>query len=92
MTEVIEGKPAVRISEYAVERDAALIVMGRQGITGLGKRLLGGVTEQVLHRSDIPVFVVPDDDRTRTSEIDYARVLVPTDGSENATAAARHGA
>lgn len=66
--------------------------MGRQGITGLGKRLLGGVTEQVLHRIDIPVFVVPNDDRTSTSEIDYARVLVPTDGSENAAAAARHGA
>lgn len=91
-TEVVEGRPAVRISEYAVERDAALIVMGRQGITGLGKRLLGGVTEQVLHRSDIPVLVVPGDDRTSTSEIDYARVLVPTDGSENAAAAARHGA
>jgi nucleotide-binding universal stress UspA family protein len=51
---MIEGKPAVRISEYADEQGADLIVVGRQGLTGLGRRLLGGVTEQVLHRSEVP--------------------------------------
>jgi nucleotide-binding universal stress UspA family protein len=58
-TTVSEGNPVVEISAYAAEQDADLIVLGRQGLTGLGKRLLGGVTEQVLHRSDVPVFVVP---------------------------------
>lgn len=90
-TTLTEGKPAVRISEYAVEQDADLIVVGRQGLTGLGRRLLGGVTEQVLHRSDVPVFVVPDEGADGEIEADYSRVLVTTDGSENADAAIPHG-
>lgn len=88
-TELTEGKPAIRIAEYATERDAALIVVGRQGITGLGKRLLGGVTERLLNRSDVPVFVVPKGASDAT--IDYSDLLVPTDGSEIAADAARHG-
>ncbi|WP_254839762.1 universal stress protein [Natronomonas marina] len=91
-TELLEGKPAARIDEYADERGADLIVLGRQGRTGLGRRLLGGVTEGVLHRSDVPVFVVPGPDGDAGEPAGYARVLVPTDGSENAEAAAPHGA
>jgi nucleotide-binding universal stress UspA family protein len=91
-TELREGKPAVQIDEFAAGRDADLIVVGRQGATGLGKRLLGGVTEQVLHRSDVPVFVVPGETQATGDAADYTRVLVPTDGSENAEVATRHGA
>jgi nucleotide-binding universal stress UspA family protein len=90
-TKLAEGKPAVQISEYADEQDADLIVIGRQGMTGLGKRLLGGVTEQVLHQSDIPVFVVPGEDGVSETNKGYSRVLIPTDGSENAEAATPHG-
>jgi nucleotide-binding universal stress UspA family protein len=89
-TELTEGKPSIRITEYATERDAGLIIVGRQGLTGLGKRLLGGVTEQLLHRSDVPVFVVPKGASDATA--DYSDMLVPTDGSEIAADAARHGA
>lgn len=91
-TKLTEGKPAVRISEYADDRNADLVVIGRQGMTGLGKRLLGGVTEQVLHRSDTPVFVVPDDNGASEKTAGYSRILLPTDGSENAQAATPHGA
>lgn len=91
-TKLTEGKPAVQISEYADEQDADLIVIGRQGKTGLGKRLLGGVTEQVLHQSDIPVFVVPGEDGVSEKNEGYSQVLIPTDGSENAEAATPYGA
>jgi len=67
-----------------------LIVIGRQGMTGLGKRLLGGVTEQLLHQSDIPVFVVPDEEYDDQIEARYSRVLLTTDGSENAEATIPH--
>lgn len=90
-TELREGKPAVEVSDFASEQDADLIVVGRQGVTGLGKRLLGGVTEQVLHRSDVPVFVVPDSTQESVTPNSYTRLLLPTDGSENAESAARHG-
>lgn len=90
-TRMLEGKPAERIDEYAGDTDADLVVMGRQGRTGLGGRLLGSVTEQVLHRSDVPVLVVPDGNRTPETDAEYARVLIPTDGSENARRALDHG-
>lgn len=90
-TKLLEGKPAVRISEYADEQDADLIVVGRQGLTGLGRRLLGGVTERVLHRSDVPVLVISGEDNNGEVEADYSRVLITTDGSENAEVAIPHG-
>ncbi|AEH39144.1 universal stress protein [Halopiger xanaduensis] len=89
-TAMREGKPSAQISDYATDRDASLIVIGRQGLTGVGKRLLGGVTERLLRRSDVPVFVVPKAAPDETG--DYSDVLVPTDGSEIAADAARHGA
>jgi nucleotide-binding universal stress UspA family protein len=87
-TALRDGKPAAQIGAFAAERDADLLVVGRQGTTGLGRRLLGGTTEQLLHRSDVPVFVVPGDATVRVAE--WSRLLVPTDGSERAEAAVRH--
>ncbi|WP_306060954.1 universal stress protein [Natronococcus wangiae] len=87
--ELTEGKPSIRIADYAAERDAGLIVVGRQGLTGSGKRLLGGVTERLLHHSDVPVFVVRKGASDATT--DYSDILVPTDGSEIAASAARQG-
>ncbi|MFY4813925.1 universal stress protein [Haloarcula sp. AONF1] len=91
-TELLEGKPSVQIDEYARETDAELIVLGRQGMTGLGKRLLGGVTEQILHRTAVPVLVVSDGPQAKRDEFDYSQILLPTDGSANAETATRHGA
>lgn len=90
-TKLLEGKPAVRISDYADEQNADLIVVGRQGLTGLGRRLLGGVTERVLHRSDVPVLVISGEDNEGETEADYSQVLITTDGSENAEVAIPHG-
>lgn len=91
-TELLEGKPSVQIAEYTREADATLIVIGRQGATGLGKRLLGGVTEQVLHRTAVPMLVVSGGTQAGADERDYSRILVPTDGSTNVETATRHGA
>jgi nucleotide-binding universal stress UspA family protein len=93
-TELAEGDPATRVDEYATRQGADLVVVGRQGKTGLGRRLLGGVTERLLRRSDVPVFVVPGEARGSgedEEEAGWARVLVTTDGSENAAAATPHG-
>lgn len=89
--ELAEGKPAVRIREYAAEYGADLVVVGRQGMTGAKKRLLGGVTEKILHRSSVPVFVVPTESSTTTEDVDYSRILVSTDGSETAEKSTAHG-
>ena len=86
--ELAEGDPATQLTEYASERDADLVVVGRQGLTGVKRRLLGGVTEQVLRHSAVPVLVVPDE----ADVFAVDRLLVPTDGSENAELAAPHAA
>jgi nucleotide-binding universal stress UspA family protein len=83
-----EGRPAAEIAAFADDRDADLVVVGRQGATGLGKRLLGGVTEGLLGRSSVPVLVVPD----AADAPAYDRVLLPTDGSDRAEAAIPHAA
>ena len=90
-TELLEGKPAAQIREHAATTDAELLVVGRQGRTGLGRRLLGGVTEQLLHRSDVPVLVVPDGDHDGEAVSDWSDILITTDGSENAEMAVPHG-
>ena len=90
-TELLEGKPAAQIREHAATTDAELLVVGRQGRTGLGRRLLGGVTEQLLHRSDVPVLVVPDGDHNGEAVSDWSDILITTDGSENAEMAVPHG-
>jgi len=52
---------------------------------------LGGVTEQVLRRSDVPVLVVSGGDDEEKMKPGYSRVLITTDGSENADVAIPHG-
>ena len=89
-TTLAEGKPAAEISRFAADQDADLIVIGRQGLTGPRRRLLGGVTEQVLHRSEVPILVVPGEAPTETNR-KYDRICIPTDGSDTAESATDHG-
>lgn len=57
-TDVSTGKPSNEIIEYADEEDVDLIVMGRQGETGLSRVLLGSAAENVARHSDLPVMLV----------------------------------
>jgi nucleotide-binding universal stress UspA family protein len=86
--ELAEGDPATQLTEHADEGEADLVVLGRQGLSGVKRRVLGGVTEQVLHHSEVPVLVVPE----ATDSFAADRLLVPTDGSENAGLALPHAA
>ena len=58
-TVVKEGDFAECILEAATEMNADVIVMGSHGRHGLDKMLLGSVAEQVLHKSTIPLFIIP---------------------------------
>jgi nucleotide-binding universal stress UspA family protein len=44
----------------ARERNAAVVVVGSRGISGLRRRLLGGVSRTLIERSDRPVLVTRD--------------------------------
>ena len=89
-TEVIDDeKTAIHraIVDYAEEHGADVVVMGTHGRTGIGRFLLGSVTQQTLQESPIPVVTVHED---TAADFDVDNVLVPTDGSEGAEAAAEH--
>ena len=88
-TSVLEthGKPHRAIIEAATEREADCIVMGTHGRTGLARVALGSVAERTLRESPVPVVTVSED---ADFAPEFERVLVPTDGSDGARAAAEH--
>jgi nucleotide-binding universal stress UspA family protein len=86
VTEVLQGEPYSTIVDYATANDVDLVVMPTHGRRGLERFLLGSTTERVVRRSEVPVLTVrPDDDVTVRHP--YRSVLVPTDGSDPASAA-----
>jgi nucleotide-binding universal stress UspA family protein len=50
------------VTEAADRNDAAVIVMGSRGLTGLRSMLLGSVSSAVVQHADRPVLVVHLDD------------------------------
>jgi nucleotide-binding universal stress UspA family protein len=57
--ELVPQKPASALLALAEARDARLIVVGTHGEGPLTGALLGSVPHKLLHRSPIPVLVVP---------------------------------
>ncbi|MGH2473820.1 MAG: universal stress protein, partial [Candidatus Limnocylindrales bacterium] len=79
-THVLQGRPASEIVLEAERFAADLIVVGARGQGTVDRLLLGSVSSEVVDHAHRPVLVV----RTARS----GRVLVATDGSEPAGAAA----
>ena len=57
-TEVIVGKSAQTIVDYAAEGDFDVIVMGTHGRSGIAHLLMGSVAESVIRRAACPVMTV----------------------------------
>jgi nucleotide-binding universal stress UspA family protein len=76
-----QGKPAETIVKVAMEERCDLILMTTRGGSKVKRWAIGGVTEQVLRMSPIPVL--PIQSRTRPAKNDRVRrVIVPVDGSK----------
>jgi nucleotide-binding universal stress UspA family protein len=58
-----ERDVAETVIEIARQRDAAVLVVGSHGITGLRSRLLGSVARKLIERSDRPVLVIRASDK-----------------------------
>ncbi len=56
--QVVRGKPATKILEYAAEEHCDLIVMATHGTRGLRQALLGSVARRVVHEAPCPVLLV----------------------------------
>lgn len=58
-TIIKDGDFGEGILEAATEMNADIIVMGTHSRSGLDKILMGSVAEKVLHKSSIPLFIIP---------------------------------
>ena len=57
--ELIHDRPAEGIIDVAVSRGARVIIVGSRGESPLTGAILGSVTYKLVHRSPVPVLVVP---------------------------------
>ena len=57
-TEIVAGRSANCIVEYAIDRHVDLIVMGTHGRTGMAHLLMGSVAEKVVRTAPCPVMTV----------------------------------
>jgi nucleotide-binding universal stress UspA family protein len=57
--QVVTGRPAEAICEYAAAAGATLIVVTTHGYGGLRRAVLGSTTEAILRQSRCPVLSVP---------------------------------
>ena len=81
---VESGRPADAILHAAEAHQASLIAMSTHGRSGFVRWMLGSVTEDVLRRSRIPVFVAHSVPPLPGVAPNTARtILVPFDGSED---------
>ena len=83
------GAPSEAILEFAADHDVDAVVMGTRGRRGIGRLLLGSVTEAVVRDADVPVLVVRGSADVRR-RYPVETVLVPSDGSVHADVAVEH--
>jgi nucleotide-binding universal stress UspA family protein len=67
---------AEAILDEARARKPDWLIMGRKGLTGLDRLLMGSVTKQVIGLSPCPVLVVP-----RQARLELRRIMIAHDGS-----------
>ena len=82
---VLPGFPHEEILAQVDQTGADLIVMSSHGRTGVGRYLMGSVTEKVVRLSDVPILTL----HGKHVPAAYDHILVPTDGSDTAAAAER---
>jgi nucleotide-binding universal stress UspA family protein len=86
---VEEGSVWDALSDFIAKQDIDLVVMGTHGRQGLGKILLGSVTESVLRRAPCPVLTIgPYVEVEPARATQMKRILFATDFSPASQAAA----
>ena len=82
------GSPVHGILSTAEQIEAGLIVVGRRGLGGVKRLLMGSVSEGLVHHARCPVLVLRGDERAWPP----SHVVMADDGSDDAKKAAELGA
>ncbi len=89
---VKDGEPADIISEEADKDERTLIAMSTHGRSGVGRWLMGSVTDRVVRHGRHATLIVRGEEGDVTSSSPrLSRVLLPLDGSEVSDSAIPHG-
>jgi nucleotide-binding universal stress UspA family protein len=76
------GDPASGIVEEAKKVPGTLVAMSTHGRSGVGRWLMGSVTDRVLHATGTPLLIFRSQPGENTApDTDFQRVIVPLDGS-----------
>jgi nucleotide-binding universal stress UspA family protein len=57
---LVEGNPALQITQLAAKQKVDLIVMGTKGASGITKTLIGTVAVSVVREAACPVLIIPE--------------------------------
>jgi nucleotide-binding universal stress UspA family protein len=57
---LVEGNPALQITQLAAKQKVDLIVMGTKGASGITKTLIGTVAVSVVREASCPVLIIPE--------------------------------
>lgn len=91
VAERLEGDAAHELIDRAKSGAADLLVMATHGRGGLERAWLGSVADEVVHHVRLPVLLVrPREDESPPEDPTFEHIVVATDGSEAAEAAAHH--
>jgi nucleotide-binding universal stress UspA family protein len=82
--EVLAGKPAQEILNYAADKNVSLVVMASRGTSGEGPWLLGNIAAKVLRATTKPLLLVRKEAAAEGLQRKglIKRILVPLDGSK----------
>jgi len=83
-TEVLVGKSAEAILDYAGKNDIDLLIMASHGRSGIMPWSLGSTVTKVLHRVDIPLVIArAKETPTESDKVGlFSKILIPLDGSD----------
>lgn len=82
LKDIAQGEPYERIVHVAEREKCDCIVMGRKGLHGLERTLMGSVTARVIGYTDKDVLVIPEG-----TAIAWGHMLLATDGSDSSKGA-----
>lgn len=88
-TEVVEGNPRTRISDFAKQWKADLVMVGSQGQGALARFLLGSVAQGTLRMAPCSVEIVRPSATGKPASSHAMKILLATDGSEFSNAASK---
>ncbi len=86
-----EGIPAKEIVTYSDDEEIDAIIIGTAGRGGVARTVIGSVADNVVRTASIPVITITPASTRAERTGDVNAILLPTDGSEAATAVAALG-